>query len=150
MTLVLLIHLLTLFAMTVVLWAVQRIWYPKFLRITRDSFLAYHSRYTRQITLIAAPLMSVELITALWLFVEWYSSLLAQGIALWMLGINMGGIVVIWGMTMLVHVPQHDYLSNGWHEETIQALIRTNWVRTALYSLRCVLWEVQLYTMYCS
>jgi hypothetical protein len=144
MTLTSLIHIAMMGAMTIVLWMVQHKFYPAFLSIHPDEFLAHHSRYTKTITIVVAPLMGTELITAVWLFVELYSFVLPPSISLWLVSVNMIALAMIWVMTMFVHVPQHDYLSNGWHEHTIRQLIRTNWVRTISYSSRCVLWAVHL------
>jgi hypothetical protein len=45
-------------------------------------------------------------------------------------------LAAVWITTALVQVPLHRRLSAGYDEPTGRRLVRTNWVRTALWSLR--------------
>ncbi len=126
--------------MTIVIWLVQCYFYPQFLRVHPDSFLVHHSRYTKRITVVVAPVMTIELLSGVWLFVEFFSFHLPTILNLWLIILNAFAIAAIWLATMFIHVPQHDYLSNGWHEDTINALIRSNLFRTILYTLRWLMW----------
>jgi hypothetical protein len=54
-------------------------------------------------------------------------------------GWNMFGFAVvalIWLVTFFVQVPLHNQLSDGYDESTVHKLINTNWIRTALWSLK--------------
>ena len=48
-------------------------------------------------------------------------------------------IVSVWSVTALVSVPLHRRLSNGYDACAVQRLINTNWLRTAGWSLVCLL-----------
>lgn len=133
-------HVITTVAMTIVIWVVQVIIYPMFLYVSTSDFPMYHSVYSRRITMLVAPLMVVELCSGFGLFFFREHHHIVQYVSPFCLIANCLVLAVIWFCTLFLHVPQHDYLSNGWHEETIRALIRTNRIRTALWTLRCALW----------
>ena len=52
-----------------------------------------------------------------------------------------GGIclIFIWLVTFFISVPQHNILSHGYNQIALDTLIRTNWIRTILWSLRLIL-----------
>lgn len=88
--------------------------------------------HSARITWIVAPIMFLELFTSLLLVVKtpdekW----------LWL---NMVGVCLIWLSTALLSVPYHNQLSSGFSERAIHLLVLTNWVRTALWSLRSAGW----------
>jgi hypothetical protein len=45
-------------------------------------------------------------------------------------------LVLIWGMTFLVQVPQHVKLSVGYQPDVLTYLVASNWWRTALWTTR--------------
>ena len=75
--------------------------------------------------------MLVEGITALLLF--WFRP---TGVSTWQLSITLALLAVIWLSTALLQVPCHNVLSLGFNSVVHQRLLRTNWIRTAAWSLR--------------
>ena len=49
------IHSLVDFGMCVVLWLVQLVIYPSFLRVDSNDFLAWHKAYTSRVSFVILP-----------------------------------------------------------------------------------------------
>ncbi|MBS1794338.1 MAG: hypothetical protein JSS81_10815 [Acidobacteria bacterium] len=123
----------TLF-MTGVIWVVQLAQYPLFSFVGTEKFTDYHDAYRFRITWIVAPAMLVELVTAgLLIFFpppEIDPKILWAGFAL---------VLVNWASTFFLQVPLHERLAAGFDPAAHRALVRTNRVRTAGWSLRGLL-----------
>ena len=123
----------TLF-MTGVIWIIQCVHYPLFARVGEDGFGAYARRHQRVIAPVVVPVMAVELGTAVLLLFSAPAgieqSLLVAGAIL---------LLPIWLSTALVQVPVHRRLATGFDDRAVTRLVRTNWVRTSLWSARSVL-----------
>jgi hypothetical protein len=113
--------------MTGVVWLVQMVVYPQMARVGVREFPAYHRGHTSGISFVVIPVMVLELFFAA---ACWWQ----QGTAL-SAGL-LGGVVAIWVVTGLVQVPLHQRLSAGYDAKAIRRLVRTNGLRTALWSLR--------------
>lgn len=117
-----------------VIWFVQVVHYPLFAKAGSTDFRAYEQRHTLLTTWVVAPPMLVEGITTLLLF--WFRP---TGVSTWQLWIGLALVAVIWLSTSLVQVPCHNVLSQGFDPVVHQRLVRTNWIRTAAWSLRGLL-----------
>lgn len=127
----LLLHAVVTWALVGLIWTVQLAIYPQFAVVGREAFAAYHARYTTGIGRVVAPLMLVELLTgALWV------GQAPGAIAAWA---GLGLIAALWGLTAWVQVPQHRRLARGWDESVARQLVRGNWVRVGLWTLRGLL-----------
>ncbi len=127
MTALLLVHAGATLAMCGLGWFVQVVHYPLFARVGDDSFTAYEREHVRRTTLVVTPLMVAEAVTAGLLLVLRPSSLTVAGAVL---------VVLVWTSTALVQVPLHRRLERGFDPAAQRALVRTSWVRTALWSGR--------------
>ncbi len=129
LTLALIANIFCSFALFGLIWCVQLVHYPFFLRTDKINFISHIGFHKYRISIIVIPLMTIELAT---------SGILAfqsQQFTGW----NLFGFVVvilIWLVTFFVQVPLHDQLSNGYDESTVQKLIKTNWIRTILWSTK--------------
>jgi hypothetical protein len=123
----------TLF-LTGVIWVVQLVQYPFFAYIKPESFTKYHDDYRFWITPVVAPPMIVELLSSI--FLVFYppenidSRLILFGLIL---------TVITWASTFFRQVPLHEKLAAGFDAKTHAALVHTNWLRTAAWSLRALL-----------
>lgn len=114
-----------------VIWVVQLVQYPFFSYVEKASFPKYHAAYTFWITPIVAPLMIVELLTAI--LILFYPpnylnyKLLAGGLIL---------CLAAWASTFFVQIPLHDRLAAGFDADAHASLIKTNWIRTVIWTLR--------------
>jgi hypothetical protein len=110
--LVLLIHAAVTYAMLGVILIVQVVHYPLFRRVGSAQYPAYHRQHMRRITWIVAPLMTVELLTAIWLV--WQPPPPVPGWQVWM-GLALVGL--IWGTTGMLQVPLHQSLAGGFDRD---------------------------------
>jgi magnesium-transporting ATPase (P-type) len=122
------------FALVGLIWFVQVVHYPLFNRVGESSFPLYHADHSRLTTWVVAPLMVIELGTALALV--WKRP---DAIPDWAPWLGLALVAVVWLSTALVQVPRHDLLSNGFDETAYRALVLTNWLRTIAWSARGVL-----------
>lgn len=119
-------HLAACLMMTGLIWLVQLVHYPAFHFADKSRFCEFHSFHSKWVTVIVAPLMGLELVTAL--------ALCLQGGSIWIA--NLISVAALWGATALISVPLHNQLSSGYDSSTVQRLVRTNWIRTVLWTLR--------------
>lgn len=128
------LHAATTWALVGLIWTVQLVHYPLFAQVGADTFRAYHARHARQITWIVAPLMLVELGTAVLLVILGTRKP-------WLL-VSLMPLAFIWFATWRVQVPLHTRLSAGFDAGAHRRLVASNWGRTAGWSLRgaCVLY----------
>lgn len=123
------------------IWTVQILIYPLMGHVGASGYSAYHNLHTSRITPIVAPAMIGELLTAIYFVFAadekidrryfWF------GLAL---------VLTIWISTFLVQVPLHEKLGVSFDAGIQQRLVRTNWIRTAAWTMRgaLVLWMVWL------
>lgn len=123
----LVVHAAATWAMTGLIWFVQVVHYPLFSAVGADSFSRYHGAHTARTTLVVAPVMLVEALSALWIASD------RPGPAAWA-GLALLGVV--WLATFGLSVPRHDVLSGGFDASAAQGLVATNWVRTAAWTAR--------------
>mgnify|MGYP000403217986 CR=1 FL=1 len=134
-------HAAATLAMVGVILVVQLVHYPLFRHVGRESYDTYQAEHMRRITWIVAPLMTIELITAIGL--AWAPPLAVPS---WMAWTGLGLVLFIWATTGLVQVPLHSRLTEGFDATTHRRLVRTNWVRTVAWMVRggLVLWMLAL------
>ena len=121
------IHSLVDFGMCVVLWLVQLVIYPSFLRIELSELPAWHKAYTFRVSFVILPLMLGQLMLAI--LGLWGDPSILEWVAF-------AFVLVCWILTFFVSVPLHRKIEqNDTTKETRQKLITTNWPRTILWSL---------------
>ena len=136
MTLLLAVHAAATWALVGLIWTVQLVHYPLFAQVGAEAFRSYHARHTRQITWIVAPLMAVEILTAILLVTRGAREP-------WLLA-SLAPLAFNWISTWRVQIPLHDRLANGFDADVHRRLVATNWWRTAAWSIRggCLLFGV--------
>ena len=112
----------------VLIWLVQLIIYPGFMRIPARDFVAYHRWYAKRITVIVLPLMLAEVI----LLMGWWWAGADRSAAY----VATLAVFIIWLSTFRLQVPIHKRLQHGKDEALIRRLVATNWIRTAVWSLK--------------
>jgi hypothetical protein len=133
------IHAVSTLLMAGLIWMVQLVHYPLFARVGRDAFCDYETSHTRRITWLVGPLMLLEAASAAALFFV-LDSAVTQVIA----GVGLALLLIIWLSTAFLQVPCHNRLSRGFDDATLRRLVGTNWIRTAVWSVRGVLATVLL------
>ncbi|MCE2960112.1 MAG: hypothetical protein ACK46A_11960 [Akkermansiaceae bacterium] len=125
------IQLAATMAMVGVIWVVQLCVYPRFLDIQPDKFVRAHFRHSFCIGVIVAPLMLTELVAAVFLVWAGYG-----GMVQWViLALTLGNLI----STALIQAPCHTRLMQGFDAEKCSFLIRSNWIRTVLWSVKGIL-----------
>ena len=110
-----------------VIWTVHVVHYPLMAFTGPEHSAAYQRRHVRQISLLVVPLMSIEAIAAVAIFIAQPGMLSLVGVLL---------LVGIWGVTGAMSVPAHDRLQFGYRREPFELLMRSNFMRTALWTAR--------------
>lgn len=113
------------------IWVIQLLAYPQFLRVPAAEFTGYHFAHCWRTGLMLAPLLFIEAVTAAWLL------FLGHREPPFM--ISVGLIPAIWLCTAVVQAPLHTKLMHGFDAEIIRRLILTNWLRTFAWTARGIL-----------
>ncbi|MEZ5353122.1 MAG: hypothetical protein R2762_10845 [Bryobacteraceae bacterium] len=124
------VHAAATWFMTGLVWFVQMVHYPLFSMVDGAGFAAYEQAHTVRTTWVVAPVMLIELATALLLF----RYRMPRG----ELMLGAGLLAVVWGSTFLLQVPRHEILSMGFDDVAHGGLVATNWIRTVAWSARGV------------
>ena len=121
------------------IWFVQLVHYPLFASVGADGFAEYERLHQRQTSFVVGPLMAVEGVTAVWLAV-----VPPSGLSRLLPLLGLATLGVIHASTVLLQVPQHTALANGYAAARVHRLVRTNWVRTVGWSLRGMLASIMI------
>ena len=124
------------------IWVIQLVHYAQFDAVGAGAWPGYHARHMRGITFVVAPAMFVELAATLWLL--WRRP---AAVPAWLVWASAAAVAGLWLSTALVQVPLHTKLGGGAFDPAAAAsLVRTNWVRTILWSGRAglMLWALWL------
>lgn len=123
-----LINTFCTFFMTGLIWYVQLVHYPSFRFLNEENFQKFHKHHSVRTGIIVMPFMSIELSTS--------------GVLAWMEGwttLNTFGfylVILIWLSTFFLSVPKHNALKHGKVDSLIDGLVKTNWFRTVLWSIK--------------
>lgn len=140
--LVLLVNVAGVLFMTGFIWTMQLVHYPLFDRVGDDVFTGYEMAHNRLFFLVAGPGVVVTLASGvLLLFARPAQVPIAAAVA----GLVL--FVVISVSTALFQAPQHVRLSGGFDRDAYESLLRSNWIRTAAWSVYALLglwmiWQV--------
>ena len=125
------LNVISAFLLTGVIWTIQLVHYPSFHFIDKLSFTNFHNFHERRISIIVMPLMLIELITSIALYIHNMWSII--------FALNLLIVGLIWCSTFFVQVPIHSILSEKKDKNLIEKLVNTNWIRTFLWSIRMLL-----------
>src|SRR4051812_11208969 len=125
------LHFASTWVLVGLIWVIQVVIYPQFLRIGEKEFVRFHFGHCVRIGLLIAPLLVVEFITAI--------GLLYQGHREPAFVASVSLIPVNWLSTAIFQAPIHVRLMGGLDATVIRRLIRSNWLRTLTWTARGVL-----------
>ena len=128
MNLLLTAHLAITWMIVGLIWVIQIIVYPQFLRVGAAEFRVYHFSHCLRIGLMIGPMFLTELGTSAWLFYEGLRS------TPFLISLAMFPIICL--STAIWQAPMHNHLANGRDNAVIRRLVLTNWVRTLAWSAR--------------
>lgn len=134
LTAILVVHAAATWVMLGVIWFVQLVHYPLMHRVRTEpagAFSDFEQAHQRGTTRIVAPAMLLELGTAVWLVVS-----LPAGTAAMLAWAGLALVGVNWVSTAAIQMPCHRKLESGFNAATHRRLVRSNWLRTAAWSIR--------------
>jgi len=134
MKLVLLGHTASTLYMVGAIWVIQIVHYYLFNMVGREAFPSYHEAHTLLITPIVGFPMLLEALTAVLLLVDPPPHV---PLLLPILGLGLVGLV--WFSTLFIQVPLHNALALHFDQASYEALVASNWLRTAAWTLRGLL-----------
>ena len=122
---------LTLFisaALFGIIWLVQRLHYPSFMFLDQLTFKTAMKHHQDRISWVVVPLMLTELLLAVVAVIRDVSTHTLTILII---------VIMIWLVTFTIQVPLHSkLLLEGFNEQRIHRLVRTNWIRTLLWTLK--------------
>ena len=128
-TLILLNFIVSLTMLSIIM-VTQIVSYPLFLNLDEKIFTSYHSEYVKRITIIVMPIMIIELALTIMLYYM-LDGFLSQ--------IFLISIVLIFISTVIIQVPIHNKLKFSYDEHLAKKLIKTNWIRTFLWTIKALI-----------
>lgn len=131
------VHALVTVMLAGLIWTIQVVHYPLFAKVGEADWVAYERSHQARITVIVAPLMLTELVTAALLLLPLLSATTGRVDWLPLAGAVLVG--VIWASTVFVQVPLHGRLEQRSDAATIARLVLTNWLRTIAWTLRALI-----------
>ncbi len=117
------------------IWVVQIVVYPQFRRIPDEVWPEFHKAHCQRVAWVVVPLVILEMGTAAAFYYHEISLTKLQWASL-------GMIPLIAVSTALLQGPYHMRLTGMKDAVLVEQLIATNWIRTAVWSLRALLWAL--------
>jgi hypothetical protein len=122
-------------AMCGLIWFVQVVHYPLFAQITGPGERAYAAEHQRRTALVVIPFMLVEGLTA-----AVVAASPPPGIPRGAAFAGLALVLLLWASTGMVQMPLHGRLGRDGHRPAaVASLVRSNWLRTALWTARGLL-----------
>lgn len=116
-----------------VIWFVQRVHYPLLALVGTDRAAAVAIEHQRRTGQVVALPMAVEGVSTLVLLVE-----RPDAVSIVWPWVGAVLLAVALGCTVLLSVPRHARMATAPDDEVGRSLVRTNWPRTAAWTLRGV------------
>ena len=123
-------HKFCCYFLTGLIWVIQLVHYPSFSFAEEKNFSSFMNFHQARISLIVIPVMILELgLAALLVYFKAHT---------WS-WLNLFLVLGIWLSTFTLSVPLHAKLDNHFSLKVINSLVKTNWPRTLLWTLRSVI-----------
>lgn len=123
------LHLIATSMMVAIIWMVQILHYPSFLFVDKQQYTEFQQFHMKKISYIIVPIMLLELFSGFGILFYIEKAQLSLYVSLTLL-------VLIWVITGLFFTKYHTELSKKYNRNTILRLIRFNWIRTVLWTIR--------------
>src|SRR4051812_39850392 len=123
------LHVLASFFMTGAMCFLHFVHYPLFRFIPYSQFYEFHNQHIVRYVPIVALMMSIELLTALYLFIK-------RSHYLW--AVNFFLVICTWVLSGFWQGPMHTALARQYNPELLEFLIRTNIWRTSIWGIHSI------------
>ena len=124
-------HLTSTSIMVGVIWVIQLVHYPSFKYVKESDFIIFQKYHMNNISYIVFPVMLIELITSLLIFFSGEKSFFFM--------LSLFCLFLIWVITVGLFTKFHNILKEGKDLKMIKKMIRANWIRTLLWTLRLIM-----------
>lgn len=131
-------HFVSTLFMSGLCWFVQIVHYPLFRHIPLADFIQYERKNVLFTAIVAIPVMVIESLSGVYLL--YYNPNLLN----WL---NMLLFSVIAVSTFILQAPLHVKLMVQPSTQLVNRLIRSNWLRTLSWSIRCVILTYMVYSL---
>ena len=125
----LILHLIATSVMVGVIWVIQLVHYPSFHFVELKQYTAFQRFHMSRISYLVIPAMLTELFTLILIVISMDqidTLVLASTILL----------IFIWLMTAVFFSGVHQKLTLGYDQTVVDKLVKLNWGRTLLWTLR--------------
>ena len=133
----LIIHLISTSVMVGVIWIIQLVHYPSFHFIELKQYTTFQRFHMSRISYVVIPAMLTELFTIILIVISMDqidTLVLASAILL----------IFIWLMTAVFFSGVHQRLTLGYDQIVVDKLVKLNWGRTLLWTLRLLLISIYI------
>ena len=133
----LIIHLIATSVMVGVIWVIQLVHYPSFHFIELKQYTTFQRFHMSRISYMVIPAMLTELFTLILIVISMDqidTLVLASAILL----------IFIWLMTAVFFSGVHQKLTLGYDQTVVDKLVKLNWGRTLLWTLRLLLISIYM------
>ena len=133
----LIIHLIATSVMVGVIWIIQLVHYPSFHFIDLKQYTTFQRFHMSRISYVVIPAMLTELFTLILIIISMDqidTLVLASAILL----------IFIWLMTAVFFSGVHQKLTLGYDQTVVDKLVKLNWGRTLLWTLRLLLISIYM------
>ena len=133
----LILHLIATSVMVGVIWVIQLVHYPSFHFIELKQYTTFQRFHMSRISYVVIPAMVTELFTLVLILisVDHIDTLVAASAIL---------LIFIWLMTALFFSGVHQKLTLGYDQTIVDKLVKLNWGRTLLWTLRLLLISIYI------
>jgi len=121
-------------ALVGLIWTMQVVHYPLFAKVGRTDYPAWQRSHMRRITVLVGPLMIAEAATAIGTLAALVH--VRNGALIPWAGSGLCLLAAIWLATAFVQAPLHKRLACGFDSSVHRRLVRTNWLRTLMWTAR--------------
>ena len=124
-------HLISTSIMVGVIWVVQLVHYPSFKYVNESDYVIFQKYHMSNISYIVFPVMFTELITAILILFFGEESLFFM--------LSLICLFLIWVITGVLFTKYHSILKEGKDLKIIKKMIKANWIRALLWTMRLIM-----------
>ena len=124
------VHFISTSLMVGIIWVIQLLHYPAFNFIKESDYVEFQHFHMQRISFIVVPVMILELFSAFMLVYYVRSNLLILCLII---------LLFIWLITFVFFTKLHQSLLDGYDKKIVDKLVKINWSRTVLWSLRLII-----------
>ncbi len=125
------IHIISTSIMVGVIWVIQLVHYPSFKYVNESDYIIFQKYHMSNISYIVFPVMFTELITALIILFFGEKSLFFV--------LSLICLFLIWVITGVLFTKYHSILKEGKDLMIIEKMIKANWIRALLWTMRLIM-----------